>query len=119
MLTRDEVLRCLQHAVRECERESLSYKVEIDSLQVAINDVRRKAREIEREKEQMSAKIWMDIRDAVREVGTPEQAKEFELCRDRNSICEFLNKYFSLEDQDWSTQVMVQTPDILRKEFHK
>jgi hypothetical protein len=68
----------------------------------------------------VSIAIWSNIRDAVREVGTSEQAKEFELCRNRESIAKFLNKHFPLsEDRDWSEQAMTQVPDTLRKGWGK
>lgn len=69
----------------------------------------------------MSVEIWTNIRDAVREVGTPEQAKEFELCRNRESIIEFLTKHFPLDlpgfpnGISWADKPMTQVPDILRK----
>lgn len=72
----------------------------------------------------MSAKIWMDIRDAVIEV-RPELGKEFELCRDKESIITFLNENFPLDPADlvpglkWEHKPMTQVPDILREVFSK
>lgn len=63
----------------------------------------------------MSVEIWTNIRDAVREVGTPEQAKEFELCRNRESICKFLDKHFPWDEYLWEDKPMTQVPDLLRK----
>lgn len=68
----------------------------------------------------MSAKIWMDIRDAVKEV-RPDLGKEFELCRDKESIVAFLDKNFPLDPKGfpgsdkWENKPMTQVPDILRK----
>lgn len=63
----------------------------------------------------MSVQIWTDIRDAVKEIA-PEHSKEFELCRDRDTICAFLEKHFPLpEGAIWSTQTMSATPTILRQ----
>lgn len=73
----------------------------------------------------MSVEIWTNIRDAVREVGTSEQAKEFELCRNKEAILAFLDKHFKLdplnlvEHLTWENQPMTQVPDILRKVFPK
>lgn len=66
----------------------------------------------------MSVEIWTNIRDAVRSVASAEVAKEFETeCRNRETICDFLNNNFSLEDRDWHNQAMTQVPDLLKKEF--
>lgn len=75
-------------------------------------------RPTEKRKRKVSAEIWLNIEKAVKEV-RPDLVQEFQSCRDKTSICKFLEKNFPLtsemvEQPSWSVQLMTKTPDILR-----
>lgn len=65
----------------------------------------------------MSAEIWLDIQKAVAEI-RPDLAPAFDKCRNKASICDFLNLHFPLkgivEPGDWYDHIMTKTPDMLR-----
>lgn len=65
----------------------------------------------------MSADIWLNIQKAVRDI-RPDLAKDFEKCRDKQSIGDFLNLHFPLkgmvEPGNWHDHLMIKTPDMLK-----
>lgn len=75
-------------------------------------------------KKPMSAELWNNIQRAIVEIA-PEKLEAFNKCRDRDSICKFLEKHFPLTDKmvcgdtSWSTQLMSRTPDILKDNWGK
>jgi len=68
----------------------------------------------------MSAEIWQRIRNSVVET-RPDLAEEFNSCRDRETIVNFMNKNFPLTEamvgrgkENWDNHFSVKIPDMLK-----
>jgi hypothetical protein len=59
----------------------------------------------------MSATIWQAIQEAVKEK-KPELADDFMACRDRESISNFLDLHFPLEDDKKWVDVFINSDAI-------
>lgn len=73
----------------------------------------------------MSAEIWQRLKQSVLDV-RPDLAGEFNNCRDRSSIENFMNKNFPLTEQmvgkgkdNWKEHMSVKIPDMLKEHRDK
>lgn len=72
----------------------------------------------------MSASTWLKLQAAIRET-RPDLETDFNSCRDRESIVQFMNKNFPLKgvvaegSEDWDQQILVRIPLILTENIDK